>query len=530
MLEYLRKKAENAPSSCGVYLFLSDGKPIYIGKSKNIKERLKAYIGLSDSRETVPRIVWEADDIKWIVTPTEDDAFFVEQDLIKHHLPKYNVKLKDIRGLKYVKLNVGYEFPSVGLTRLKKDSSLYFGPFSARDAKEVFDAVRKAFGIRSCSESKYRSFRKLKRPCIEGQIGVCLAPCTGKVDIVQYRKNLSEAIDFMKGRFSQVISKLEKKMFEEAERENFELAAKIRDRISILRRSLDYKRVVFDDFIEADFVGHDIAFGKVGIYAVRVREGRFFGGYGAVFKYGGQDISDLVINFALEENQTNLFVSEIFPEEIVYRDVMFRPPRSDSERELIKIAKNNALENILQLPHVDPEKFRLLQELGKFLFLANVPRRIEVFDFSNFGGRNLVGVKVHFEDGDIVPARLRLYNVSQSGYDDIFALKNVLSRRIKDFLIGRDAPFPDLILIDGGRGHFSSAREVLKSYGIDVALACIKKEDRNVRNITLIVGGEELRPYGKLLAFVLKLRDSAHIRAKRFAVSSATKIKATKIK
>ncbi len=524
-MDYLRKKVESAPSSCGVYIFLSDGKPIYIGKSKNIKERLKAYIQFSDSRETVPKIVLEANDIKWIITPTEDDAFFVEQNLIKQHLPKYNIRLKDIKGLKYVKLNMGYEFPSISLTRIKKDSALYFGPFSARDAKEIFDAVRKAFGIRACNETKYKSFKKLGRPCVDGHIGICLAPCVGKADIVQYRKSISRAIDFMKGKFSQVISALEKKMFEEADKENFELAAKIRDQISILKRSLDYKRVMFDDFRSADFVGYDIAFGKICVYAVRVREGRFFGGYNAIFKYGGQDIPELIINFALEENQSNLFISDAFSEEIVYKDIVFRPPNSDTEKQLVQIAKNNATESILQLPHVDSEKFRLLQELGKFLLLPEIPRKIEVFDFSNFGGKNLVGVKVHFEDGEIIPSRLRLYNVSQFGYDDILALKNVLSRRIKDFLLMKDTPFPDLILVDGGKGHFSSAKEILENFKINVALACVKKEERNTRNITLIVENEELKPRGKLLSFILKLRDSAHNRAKHFAVSSATKIK-----
>ena len=525
MKENVIKSALSSPSSCGVYMFLKGGKPIYIGKSKNIRERLKAYIELSDTRETVPKIVEEADSVKWILTPTEEDALFLEQKLIREHLPKYNIKLKDARGLKFIKLDMVREFPSISVVRYpKKDSSLYFGPFSARDANEIFKAVKNAFGIRTCNESKFKEFRKRGRPCIDGQIGVCSSPCVDMIKREDYMREVGKAVDFLQGKFSRVISELERKMWEEADKENFEIAAKLRDRINALRNSLDYKRIVFDDFRNADFLSYDIAFGKIGVWGVRIREGRFFGGYGGVFEFGGQDIKDLVVQvFTEHTGGEGLCISDVFDERMKIGRITLRPPEGDVEKEIIMNAKKNALEQILQLSGTKIEKLRLLDELGKFLLLPQTPRKIEVYDFSNFGGKNLVGAKIHFEDGEVIPSRIRIYKVSETGFDDYFALQNVLHRRLNDSTNGKDTPLPDLFMIDGGKGHYSVAKEVLREFGVDIPIVCIKKEKRNTRNISLIFAGEELKPKGKLLSFILKLRDSAHKKAKKFAVSSSTK-------
>ncbi len=557
----IREKVEYAPSSCGVYIFLSGGKPIYIGKSKNIRERLRAYIDFSDTRETVPRIVQEADDVKWIITPTDDDAFFMEQNLIRTHLPKYNVKLKDVRGFKYVRLSMSHHFPSVSEVRYTHKGDLFFGPFNPRDAREIISAVRRAFGIRGCTDKKFNEFKRKGRPCLDGQVGMCLAPCVGKVKRDEYMRGVLHSIAFMEGRFSRVISELEKKMWKEAEKENFEMSAKIRDRISALKRALDYKRIFFDDMRSADYVGFDISKSKLSVYAVKVREGRIFGGYGGVFEYGGQDIADFIKTIFIGQygggekkgivvwsggdgESVKECVSEIFEKYEHFGEYVFRPPESDAEKQIILIAKKNSFEQMLHLPGADPQKLRMLEELSRLLILNTVPRKIEVYDFSNFGGKNLVGVKVHFEDGEIIPSRMRLYKVSEGGHDDIGALKNILVRRIRDFISGKDIPFADLVMIDGGKGHFSVASSIFRGFKLNTPLVCIKKEKRNTRDISLIFGGgevkptevkptevkptevkpTEVKPAGKLLNFILKLRDAAHTRAKKFALSYVEKV------
>jgi excinuclease ABC subunit C len=524
-MKNLINKVESAPETCGVYIFLKDKKPIYIGKAKNLKERLKAYINFLDTRETVPKIVQEADDVRWIITNTEEDAFFLEQKLISENLPKYNVKVKDIRGLKYIKIDISHQFPSVSLTRIpKKESALYFGPFSAKETKEIFSALKMAFGIRTCTENKFKDFQKRQRPCLDGQIEVCPAPCVGKITRSEYLKNVYRAIDFMKGKFTKVIKELEKKMWEEAEKENFEEAAKIRDKIKIIQKALDYKRIIFEDFRNADYLGYDIIEDKVGIFILKIREGRFFGGYGGVFHYGGQDILDLALKLFFENSGSDgIIVSEIITSDQQVGKILVRPPYDD-EKEVMMLAKSNATEQILQTSIKIAKKFRMLTELQKFLLLDKTPRRIEVYDFSNFGGKNLVGVKVHFEDGEIIPSRLRLYKVDEFGYDDISALKNVMSRRIKDFFEGKDLPLPDLILVDGGKSHYSVLKEILKRAKLDIPFGCIKKEERNRRNVSLIFQNQELKPTGNLLSFILYLVNSAHERARRFAVSRTTKI------
>jgi len=524
-MKNLVEKVENAPESCGVYAFLKNGKPIYIGKAKNLKERLKAYINFLDTRETVPKIVQEADDIRWIITNTEEDAFFLEQKLISENLPKYNIKVKDVRGLKYIKIDVSHQFPPVYLTRIvKRESALYFGPFSAKETKEIFSALKMAFGIRTCTENKFREFQKRQRPCLDGQIGMCPAPCIGKIARAEYLKNVYKAIDFMRGRFTKVIRELENKMWEEAEKENFEESARIRDKIKIIQKALDYKRVIFEDFRSADYLGYDLVEDKVGIFIFKVREGRFFGGYGGVFYYGGQDILDLALKLFFENSgNEGTLVSEIVHAEQNIGSILIRPP-FDDEKEVMMLAKSNATEQILQSSVSLAKKFRVLAELQKFLLLEKIPRRIEVYDFSNFGGKNLVGVKVHFEDGDLIPSRLRLYKVNEFGYDDISALKDVMSRRIKDFFEGNDSPLPDLILVDGGKSHYSVLKEILSRARLDIPFACIKKEERNRRNVSLIFRDQELKPVGNLLSFILQLVNSAHERARRFSVSRTTKI------
>lgn len=520
-----RSKISLAPQSPGVYIFLSAGKPIYVGKSKNIRERLKAYVDLTDSRESVPKIIEEADEVKWIITPSEEDAIFLEQRLILQNLPKYNVKIKDTRGIKYIKLNMDFEFPSVAITRiLRRDSSLYFGPFNAKDARELFECVRRVFNIRSCTEQKFKMFRKAQRPCLDGQISLCPAPCAYKVDRTEYMKKVSMCSDFLRGRFKEVIKQIEERMWAESEKENFELAAKYRDQLNTLLRTLDYKRVVFEDYRASDYISVEIFGDKVGVAGVKVRDGRFFGSYGGVYRYGGQDLEELVSMVFTQLSDVSQCVSEVFETEKKIGTFVFRPPKSDEEKEILAFAKKSALEHILQMQDKDSELVRTHEEFSKFLMLQEVPKRIEVYDFSNFGGKNLVGVKVHFEFGKIVPDRIRLYKVDKYSYDDIMALKNVLERRLKDVISQKDVPAPDFILIDGGKGHYSAAKSVMNSVGLNIPFACVKKENRNTRMITLIYDGQEIKPKGKLLSFILRLRDAAHNRAKRFAVKSSTKI------
>lgn len=520
-----RSRISLAPQSPGVYIFLSGGHPIYIGKSKSIRDRIKAYLDFTDTRSSVPKIVQEADDIKWIITPTEEDAIFLEQKLILENLPKYNIKLKDSRGLKYLKLDISSEFPSISITRVyKKDSSIYFGPFNIKDARELFECVRRVFNVRSCNDHKFKQFKKAKRPCIDGQISLCAAPCACSVDRSEYMRKVNSMKDFLLGKFRAVIDEIEKKMWEEAEKENFELAAKYRDALEAIKKVLDYKRVVFQDYRSGDYISAEVFDEKVAVAAIKIREGRFFGSYGGVFRYGGQNIDEIISSNFLESSDNVLeCVSDYFFEKQVLGKYIFRPPQDEEERQILKFAKKSALENLLQMRTSESEKIRLLEEFAKFLLLQEIPKRIEVYDFSNFGGRRLAGVKVHFEYGKFIPERMRFYNVSPEGYDDIFALKNVLERRLRDGVSGKDEPMPDFILIDGGKGHYSSAESVIAPYGIP--FACIEKKDRNSRDINIIYQRQELKPRGKLLEFILRLRDSAHNRVKRFSVRQSTRVK-----
>lgn len=519
-------KVSLAPQKPGVYMFLSNGKAIYIGRSKNLRERIRAYLEFKDRRESVPKIVEEADDVIWMITPTEEDAIFLEQKLIMENLPKYNVKVKDTRGLKYINIDMSSDFPSISISRmLKSGSVLRFGPFNARDARELLQAIKRVFNIRSCTGQKFKTFKKNGRACLEGQIQMCLAPCVKNVDRAEYMKRVHNASDFLRGRFSEVIKEIENKMWKEAEEENFELAAKYRDQLNIIKKLLDYKRVIFPDLRRVDYASAELIGDIVSVSVVKIREGRFFGNYGGIFRYGGQDIKDLISSVFVESSDVSECVSDYFEVQEKVGNFLFRPPNSPEEKEVLLFARKSAFEQALQSKEKEGKALRELEELSRLLALNDIPRRIEVFDFSNFGGKRLSGVKVHFEFGELVPSRLRLYNVSQTGYDDTFALRNVLERRLRDGISGKDVPLPNLILIDGGKGHYSVAKSVIESLNLPVSFACIKKEKRDTRNIALIYGNQEIKPKGKILEFILRLRDAAHIRAKKFAVKHSTKIK-----
>lgn len=505
-----------APTSCGVYIFKDEkGNPVYVGKAKNIRERLKAYFELHDTRPQVPKIIEEAKNVEWILTKTEEEALDLEDSLIKRLKPKYNVKLKDSKTYPYVKISISEEFPAILYARNpKKDASLYFGPFfSSKQAKDIIETLKRVFLIRSCNNTKFKEFKKRERACLDGQINICSAPCISP-ERDRYIKNVWRCAEFLRGRGENIITQLERKMWKQAESENFEEAVVLRDRIKSLEKLLASQRRFFEDLRDVDFLGIERGFLRIAIFLIRVRGGRLQGGEGEIFRDAGQDEGEFISSFVRSKGLSGKIVVRKIPEWKV-KGVNFSEPSDEAEEEVIRTAERNAVELITSRD----EKARILKRLMDIMFLKSLPRTIEVFDFSHFSGKNPVGFKVRFEDGFLVEDGMRRYKI-ETGADDYYALREVLGRRIKRGL--EEEGLPDLFVIDGGKAHLSTALSVLESFNIKKDIICIAKGHkagkRREREISVWVPGlpKPLKPPKDALEFLLRIRDSAHKRAKKY--------------
>ena len=474
---------EKIPNAPGVYIFRDNqGNIIYVGKAKNLKDRLRAYLELSDTRPSVPKILLKSNTVDWIVTASESEALSLEESLIKKHKPKYNVKLKDSKTYPSIRLSIHEEYPSLHIIRRpKRDDSLYFGPyFNSASIRTVFSAVKNAFGIRTCTNSKFLEFKRIGRPCLDGQIDICLSPCVKK-QRSKYMENVWLCIDFLRGNFEPTLKMLEKRMWDASRNENFEEAAKIRDAISILKKTVLSHRIVFDELYNFDFVAMERGFSKIGVFVLKVRNGRLIGGDESVF----EDISDEVEPNEFFETFINTYYkNNLDLPEKVFSDlsptfsynVEIQAPKSKAEIELFQMAKRNALEAILKRRDVNSEGLRNIEKLKDFFRLDVLPRKLEVFDFSNLFGSNPSGAKVRFDDGVINKNLFRRYRISdEAGSDDHKALSEVLERRIKAYNEGRE-DLPDAFLIDGGKGHLTTAKSVLEKFGVNVPVICIAKK------------------------------------------------------
>ena len=482
IFDSLKNKIKEFPTQSGVYLMKNSiDKIIYVGKAKNLRNRVKNYF--QDSKEHSAKtkaLVLNICEVEYLLTKTEVEAFLLEASLIKKHRPKYNIRLKDDKSYPYIQLSWQDDFPRLYLSRkVKKDGSLYFGPYTSGGA--VFGTIRflnRLFRIRDCTD---HYFKARSRPCMTHQIGRCTAPCVKLISSEDYKAEVEGAKDFLKGRSKKLIKDLEKKMSLAATEEKFEVAAKMRDSMSAIK-SIIAKQIVINDSSDKD---QDIVsyFGDergVLIETLHVRSGRVIGHRPHFLSNINplsteEDPREWLASFLNQYYEDNFIPDDILLSVDLGNDihkllqdvlkersgenVIVRFATDNKGQDLIEMATQNAKAHFEKHVSKDEEKKKGLVEIQTKLKLPNRPNRIECFDISHFQGAETVASQVVFEEG--VPARehYRRYKIKTvAGIDDFASMYEVLKRRF-----GHDEyEEPQLIVVDGGKGQLSMAVKILK--------------------------------------------------------------------
>lgn len=540
-------KLKNLPTVCGVYLFKNHrGKVIYIGKAKNLRSRVRSYFQ-KDRREgaKLTALVRRIDDFEWIVTDSESEAFILEANLVKEFHPRYNINLKDDKSFPYIRVT-NEEFPRIFPTRkIIRDGSRYFGPYTdVYSMRSLLKAVRKIFPIRSCNyrldEETVRN-RKVKL-CLDYHINRCLGPCEELISEDDYKKIVTQTVSFIEGREENVVQQLMHDMERSAELQQFERAARIRDRIQAIEVFRSKQKVVSDDKIDRDVLGIYSEDSQACAVVFKVREGKITGRNHFFLSRNLLQSEPEILQAFLQQYYIKV---DFMPREILIPYEIERPeeyvewlsrkrngaiglirPKIGSKAKLVRLATRNAklLLQEKQLQRMKDRQERIsapVAALQEALSLPGLPRRIEAFDISNISGSDPVASMVCFVDGKPSKSDYRHFKIRTiSGIDDFAMMKEVVHRRYSR-VVREKKPFPDLILIDGGKGQLSSAVSVLEELAIEsqpiISLAK-KLEEVFVPDFPEPQNIPKDSPCLKLLK---QIRDESH----RFAVTFHRKLR-----
>ena len=539
-----RPATGSIPTRPGVYRFRDEhGRVIYVGKAKNLRQRLVNYFqDLAVLHERTRRMVTTAASVQWTVVGTEVEALTLEYTWIKEFDPRFNVKFRDDKSYPYLVITMGEEVPRVHITRRPRaKGDLIFGPYPQVGAiRETLDLMLRVFPIRSCTPGVYRRAERSGRPCLLGFIGKCAAPCVGDISIDDHRRLAEQFADFMAGNTATYTRRIERQMRDAAAAMDYETAAGLRDDLSALDKVMEKNSVVLSDATDADLVGLAQDELEASIQVFHVRGGRIRGQRG----WTAEILDDSTAPDLVERALTTLYTEGTAPKEVLVpvqptnreqvleligRPVDLRIPQRGEKKDLLATVTENATD-ALRLHRLKrtgdlTARTKALEDLGEALELAEPPLRIECFDISHSSGTNVVGSQVVFEDGLPKKSEYRRYSVTgAAARDDTASMHDVLTRRLKRHLdppekteeeSRRFAYPPSLILVDGGPPQVAAAQRVLDELGItDIALAGIAK-----RLEEIWLPGDEypviLPRTSEALFLVQRLRDEAH----RFAIT-----------
>lgn len=535
MTDILKQKLETLPTDSGVYVMRNvDGEVIYVGKAKNLKNRVSSYFRKDSARaQKVKSMVEKIYDLDYFITLSEQDALALESNLIKKYQPFFNILLKDGKAFPYIKISLNEDFPKLEIVRrLKKDKAKYFGPyFGGISASEILKTINSAFPVRTCN-LKIVEGKKAKRECLNYSLGLCSAPCTGRITKAEYSKILDKITDFLNGNDHEIEKILKEKMEKEAERENFEKALELRDRLKMIAKLKERVIANMPKDVTLDAFAFDSNGLSGAISTIVVRGGKILGVQNLsvidasidegealssfiVQYYKHQKVPKVILTSAQISNSTAL---EEFLGEEHKVDVVF--PQKGYKKSIIDMAKKNAREHLEKFITKDKQKYNrtygALEQLQKELNLSRLPKRIECYDISNTSGVLSVASMVVFENGEPKRSHYRKFKIKTvDGPNDFASLKEVLSRRLAELDKGENESFknrPDLIVIDGGKGQLSSTYEVIKPYSIDTISLAKQFEEVYFPNNSI---PKMLKRGSAELKILQNIRDEAH----RFAIT-----------
>ena len=540
-----RPPTAEIPDQPGAYLFRDrHGRVIYVGKAKSLRKRVSSYF----SRDLHPRtetMIEAADSVEWIISDSETSALMLEYSLIKEHRPRFNIKLRDDKSYPYLAITRTDEWPRARVMRGKKrKGNEYFGPYAHTYAiRKTLDLLLRTFPVRTCSDGVFRRQQAQGRPCLLFHIEKCTGPCVGAVSAPEYSELVDGLADFLRGNTEGVVEDLRDRMWESAERQEYELAARYRDRIGDLERAVERQEIVTEKPEDFDLIathGDDL---ETSVQVLMVRRGRVVGRLGTVVDRV-EDVSDeelmgeVLRELYLDEPPPRLVVVALEPPELEAVEawlsdrrgsrVEVRMPRRGTKRRLIDTTTVNAREAFgrhrLKRHSDHNARARALRSLQEVLGLEEAPLRIEAYDISTLQGTNTVSSMVVMEDAMPKPNQYRRFKIrTVDGQDDFASMEETLRRRFTAYLRERRKPVeeqgkfsypPSLILIDGGPGQLGRAEKVLDELNLDIPAIGLAKR---MEEVYLPGQPDPIRipRDAEALYLLQQIRDEAH----RFAIT-----------
>ena len=538
-IQRLRDKANSLPSVPGVYIMKdADGNIIYVGKSKKLKNRVTTYFTGNNHTPKTTRMVSLVEDFDYIVCKTEIEALTLENVLIKRHMPKYNIRLKDSKSYPYIKVT-NEEYPRLFVTRDRRsDRASYYGPYQgASQAYTALEAVVKIFALPTCKRSFPKDIGR-ERPCIYRDMGRCIAPCAGGITPEEYRERIKSAERVLDGNTAEVREQLRADMELAAEALEFERAAAIRDQLAALEKLSEKQKVVADVKVNRDVFALSFTDGVGAMSMLSIRGGALVNKsvfmlsaadpvtpdeavslIASYYDTAGSIPREIMIGFDAEDEDISL-LSE-YLSLIAGRKVAVKIPERGDGRALCNMAIENAKESARQYRLEGEREDKSIRRLASLLGLPEPPKRIEAYDISNIGNENIVASMVVWSDGRLKKSDYRLFSIKTTeGADDYGSMREALTRRLSHIGDGSLSlgDMPDLILVDGGDAHVGVAKGVLDALSLEIPVFGMVKDD--FHKTRALTDGENEISIAKefdMYAFIYNLQEEAH----RFAIKSS---------
>lgn len=538
-MNILREKAMRLPLTPGVYIMKNkQGKIIYIGKAKKLKNRVSQYFGSQNNHSLkVVKMVENVDDFDYILTDSEFEALVLEASLIKQNQPKYNILLKDDKGYSYIKITKEPYGKIFAVLQKDDENADYIGPFiSSYSVKQSVDEANKIFRLPQCNKVFPRDFKK-GRPCLNYHINRCMGVCTGKISRAEYEEALNGAIDFLNGDISKIIKELKAKMNFCAEALDFEAAGKYRDRIRAIENMQTKQKVVTESGDSRDVFALAINEKDICVAVLRYDNGRLCDSEQFFFD-ADKMVENVRCNFLIQYYGMNrtvpkkILVDESFDDidlveqhltNIRGKKCSIAIPQKGEGLRLVNMCRENAFEKLAQKKGKQSDEIKVLEELKTLLGLEATPQYIESYDISHTGGEDNVAGMIVFKNGRPLKRAYRTFNIkSFTGQDDYGSMREVLERRFNEYLAHKSenaqegfGKMPDLILLDGGKGQVSAVREVLDNMGITVPLFGMVKDSKHKTRAITGDGGEiAINANRSVFTLVSEIQEEVH----RFSV------------
>ena len=555
-------RPSNLPTDPGVYRFFDkDEKVIYVGKAKNIKNRLNSYFG-SNLQIKTRKMVNTAVRVDWTLVKTEVEALQLEFTWIKQYNPDFNVQFKDDKSYPHLAIDLNSEFPRLFISRSKKIPGVrYFGPYShAWALRSTFETLIKIYPVRTCSESNFQSAVRSKRQCLLGDIGKCAAPCVNWVSPDEHRKLANDLVNFIEKSPDEISTRIENEMKAAAAAEEFEKAAKLRDQLEAVNKAFESTDRFLSENIDADVLAIHEEITHAALSQFVITAGRITGSRSWIVDRANliedEGIISAMLGKIYAENKppSEILVDQLPEDSKVHQEwlseqrgtnVALIEPQRGEKLELVQMVKRNAHQSLIQYLSKRANDAAVsgsaLAEIAEQLELAELPLRIECFDISNIQGTSMVASMVVFEDGQPKKSDYRRFSISdEAGFDDTRAMHHVITRRFKRYLEEKDIDIaeatsqggqrpkfaypPQLVVVDGGKPQVNAAAKALQELGItDVAICGLAKR---LEEVWLPNNSEPIifPRHSEALYLLQKLRDEAHRFAINFHRSKRSKV------